>query len=368
MPGQLDQLDYRKNPNAPIGASGTVQDRYFPIKDKDIKKASATRATESETGIDSNTLDTFRAKGGKLLDFLIKNKSKYTKEQSLKDTITPLVGIISRLNRYKDIIVQDPNSPQGVKKIPITDDKKKIVIIETGKEYKLEEAAKIIVDIIKSYEKKFDLKLWENKDPQWKELAKRGITKDMIGFYSIALDVLCPIAKIPRKLTRGQTEAKRYILALDKNSDIKNNVWVIWRKLDKKEPTSIDELASKKYLRSRLGDLDYKSTWAQRGKGTSLQRENEEGNLPLKFIGLDENGYPQFGDQLTFDEVKSTSTAELLELTGHYEIIKVIEGWEDEDPKYAQYDIQRFIARGATQTPRARALKMKKTEPTGFFR
>lgn len=358
MPGQLDQLDYRKNPDAPIAASGVVQGRFHPTKDSDIKKASATKATETETGIESNALDTFRAKAGKFLDFLLKNKTKYKNVKDLEDTIKPLVGMIDRLNLYTK------DSRGNV----ISEDQKKIIIIETGKEYKIQEVAKIIIDIINSYEKKFDLKLWEVNDPQWKELTKSGVSKKDIGFFAITLDKLSPIAKVPRQQTARQSKGKRYMLGLDKSSNIANNVWVIWRKLDKKgkEPESIAEFV--KYLRTRHGEMSERSAASERGLGTTLQRESEEGNLPLKFIGFDDNGYPQFGDQLTFAEVRNTTIEELLELTGHYAIKDVIEGWDDNDPKYSQYDVLRFIARGATQEPRARTLRIKEPKQNGFFK
>ena len=358
MAGQLSQLDYKKNPDAPIAASGVVQDRWHPMQDKDIKKASGTKAVGTDNGEwESNAVDTYRAKAGLLLGNLIKDKKKYSSVQSLADVIKPLTGMVSNLSRY----TKDSNGNQ------VSEDKRKLVVLETGKEYKLQEAAKIIIDVIVSYEKKFNLILWEGNDPQWKELAKSGVTKKQVGFWSVTLDRLSPIAKIARYQTTRQKEGKRYILALDKNSDTQSNVWVIWRKLDKKgvPPQSIGEFI--KYLRTRHGGLSDRSSSAQQGLGTYGQREGEEGNLPLKFVGLDDEGYPQFGDQLTFAEVRNTSIEELLELTGHYEIIKVVEGWEDNDPKYAQYDIQRFVAKGATQEPRSREVRIKEPKQPSFF-
>jgi hypothetical protein len=39
-PGQLDELDYRKNPNAPIAASGVVGSNWLSMKNAAIKKLS----------------------------------------------------------------------------------------------------------------------------------------------------------------------------------------------------------------------------------------------------------------------------------------------------------------------------------------
>jgi hypothetical protein len=358
MPGQLSQLDYKQNPDAPIAASGVVQDRWHPMHDKDIKKASGTKAVGTDNGEwESNAVDTYRAKAGVLLGTLIKDKKNYKSPQDLANVIKPLTGMVSNLSRY----TKDSNDK------PVPEDKRKLIVLETGKEYSLLKAAKFIIDTIVSYEKKFNLILWEGNDPQWKELAKSGVTKKQVGFWSVTLDRLSPLAKIARYQTTRQRKGKRYLLALDKDSDTKNNVWVVWRKLDKKgaPPQSIGEFI--KYLRTRHGGLSDRSAASEKGLGTTLQRESEKGNLPLKFIGVDKKGYPQFGDQLTFAEVRNTTIEELLELTGHYELIKVIEGWEDNNPKYAKYDIQRFVAKGATQEPRGRTVRIKKTQKPSFI-
>jgi len=355
MAGQLDELDYIKNPDAPIGASGVVGSKWHPMKDADIKKASNKKAIDlGNNNWDSDDIDTKRAKAAIRLDDIIKNKKKFKNATDLENQISPLVGVIKNLNKFVD---ENGHS--------IPEEKRTIRVLKTGKNYTLKQASEILITLIKKYEKPFNLILAEVKDPIWRQLASQGIYKDQVGFFSRTLDTLCPIAGIPRQMTRGQEEGKRYILALDKTSDLKNNVWVLWRRSISKNPATIKQFIG--FLRHRLGSLDFRSKAAQEGKGTTLQRENEQGNLPLKFLGMDQNGYPQFGDQLTFAEVRNTSIKELLELTGHYQIKEVVEGWDDQLPKYAQYDIQRFVARGANQQPTAKKLRVKKEETPNFI-
>jgi hypothetical protein len=368
MPGQLDELDYRKNPLG-LGtqsAPGVKHQGKHKVADKQIKSASATLAkggidAQGNEVIESKALDTLRALIGKEFAKFIKNKKKFTKIRPLKQVIEYFAQKVYNLNAMRTYKWKDENGQEQTKDIP--EEKKSIFDQDAGKTYSIKEVAKELCDIIISYEKKFKYITWEVKDKRWK-----GIDKNKLGWWAQTLDKLAPIAGIKRQMTERQEFTWGYILAVDNKSDIANNEIILWvkKESEKVDPNSQQEFFS--MLRTVVGDL-------KKHPSNRYTREGKEGKLPLKFEGLDADGFPIFGKPLLSKEVYKASNEELLKLIGHYEIIKLIENWEDalkgepnSDPRYLKYKIKRFYARKANPDSSGRNIKVEPQKPDSFYK
>ena len=120
--------------------------------------------------------------------------------------------------------------------------------------------------------------------------------------------------------TTRQDQPKINVLALDYRSTPTN--WIIHTRKRVKDQ---EKGAYLRQLHQTLGDKPsprLKTDWPSENEGTNL--------LPLKFI----NGVPQYGVQLTEDDMKSSSVAETLELIGYDTIWDVIYAWNKGDASF----------------------------------